>query len=182
MAAMRLRRIPELLAASIAVAVLIATFFSQHPNRAFDRFRAVDRIGFLLPNWRFFAPEPAQTDFHILHRTLDSDGVESPWQDTHVISPRRAVHIIWFPDRRTDKAVFDVVGEILGAVPGGQEAVVTSPAYRLLSGFVRSRIEHESHSQLAGYQMMVASSHGFDESTDPEEVFISPFIPWKDHQ
>ncbi|WP_447947056.1 hypothetical protein [Microbacterium lacticum] len=172
----------ERLVAVVAVIVLTATFFSQHPNRAFDRFRSVDKIGFMLPNWRFFAPEPAQTDFHILHRTLSSDGIESPWQDTHVISPRKLLHFVWFPDRRTDKAVFDVVSEILGIVPSGQQAVVSSPAYRLLVRFVRSRIDTLTHPALDGYQVMIASSQGFDESSDPEEVFVSPFIPWKDQK
>lgn len=178
------RVLGEGIAAAAAVAVLSLTFFSQHPNRAFDRFRAADKLGFWIPNWRFFAPEPAQNDYHILHRTLDVDETESPWADTYTVIPRKAHHILWFPDRRIDKALFDAISEVLPTLQKGQDFVTSRPAYRAIENFVRHRLA-PSERPLVGFQFMVVSSTGFEyalaaetaEVDQPEEILISPFIP-----
>jgi hypothetical protein len=160
-------------------AILAATLFSQHPNRIFDRFRKLDQIGFWIPNWRFFAPEPAMSDFHILHRTLSADDFESPWEESHVVTPRKATHLFWFPDRRIDKGIFDVASELVSHL-GAQEALIlNSPAYRVLRSFVRHRIQSSAHPPLAGFQFLLARSTGVDTSAEPEEILTSPFIPWE---
>ena len=51
----------------------VVTLLSQHAQRTFDRLRPLDRIGLVIPNWRFFAPEPAVHDFHLLYRIRDLD-------------------------------------------------------------------------------------------------------------
>ncbi|MFK3672432.1 hypothetical protein ACI2IX_19875 [Leifsonia aquatica] len=172
------------LVTTVAVAVLGVTLFSQHPNRSFDRFRAVDKLGFWLPNWRFFAPEPAQHDYHILHRTLDDEENESAWTETYTVTPRKAHHIVWFPDRRTDKALFDAISEVLPTLQKKQEFVTSRPAYRAIENFVRHRLT-AGQRPLVGFQFMVVSSTGFEYAlaedpstvTEPEEILISPFIP-----
>ncbi|WP_426624478.1 hypothetical protein ACPPVW_18300 [Leifsonia sp. McL0607] len=157
--------------------MLLTTFFSQHPNRVFDRLRSRDKIGFWLPNWRFFAPEPAQNDFHILHRTLSVNGEESDWEETHETTPRRLRHFVWFPDRRIDKGIFDAAAELMAVVPLGEKRVLTCPAYRAVSAFVLRRITDNTPHPVAGYQFMLATSTGYDETTEPEELLTSPYIP-----
>ncbi|WGD37474.1 hypothetical protein [Lysinibacter sp. HNR] len=175
------------LTAIAAATVLGITFFSQHPNRSFDRFRAADKLGFWLPNWRFFAPEPAQNDYHLLHRTLDREEKESPWQDTYSVTPRKVRHIAWFPDRRTDKGLFDVISEIIPTLQKSQDFITTRPAYRILENFIRHRLNATTGAALVGFQFMIVSSTGYEyllaaESADladvpaPEEILISPFI------
>lgn len=161
-------------------AVFAATAFSQHPNRVFDRFRTFDKIGFWLPNWRFFAPEPAMLDFHILHRTLDLDEIESPWEETHTAEERRASHLFWFPQRRVDKGIFDVASELAGTLSQPEETVLSGTSYRVLAEFVRHRISTRTSRPLAGYQFLIARGAGYDETVPPEELLISPFIPWKE--
>jgi hypothetical protein len=181
---MNRRLITETAVAAAAAAILGMTFFSQHPNRTFDRFRSADKLGFWLPNWRFFAPEPAQNDFHLLHRTLDIDENESLWQDTYTVTPRKASHFVWFPDRRTDKGLFDAVSEVLPSLQKGQEFITAQPAYRSLESFVRHRLDSGGR-PLVGFQFMIVSSTGYeyllaadpDTAPDPEEILISPFIP-----
>ncbi|WP_374008943.1 hypothetical protein [Leifsonia sp. LS-T14] len=163
--------------AAAASVLLTATIFSQHPNRMFDRFRNKDKLGFWLPNWRFFAPEPAQNDFHVLHRTLSATGVESNWVETHQISSRRLSHLVWFPSRRTDKGIFDATADLMGTIPFGHDAVLASPAYRVLSSFVLRHIREASTDPVAGYQFMLASSTGYDGTVEPDEILRSPFIP-----
>jgi len=164
-------------AAAAGAGMFFITFFAQHPNRGFDRLRTVDKLGFWLPNWRFFAPEPAQNDLHLLHRTLSLDGEESDWEETHQTTRRRPTHFIWFPDRRTDKGLFDAVADLMAVAPRGEDHLLASPAYRTISAFVRRRIRKATHHPIAGYQFMLATSTGYDETNEPEELLVSPYIP-----
>lgn len=167
----------EAVVAAAAAAMLFMTFFSQHPNRLFDRLRSTDKLGFWLPNWRFFAPDPAQSDFHILHRTLSREGAESDWVETRRTTPRKPSHVVWFPDRRTDKGLFDAVADLMAVVPQGEAQILASPAYRTIAAFVRRRITDTTTYPIDGYQFMLATSTGYDESNEPEELLTSPYIP-----
>ena len=109
-----MRRDPATLALSGALGGwLLATTASQHPHKLFDGLRGFDMTGLVLPNWRFFAPEPAQHDYHVLHRVLDADGEQTPWRETYPITPRKWAHAVFFADRRREKGTFDVANEII---------------------------------------------------------------------
>jgi hypothetical protein len=150
---------------------------SQHPLTTFDRLRARDRFG-VVPNWRFFAPEPAQHDFHVLHRVLTADGEQTPWTATSSIARRSDFHTVWFPGRRREKAVFDVCSVILQHVEEGA-AATDRPAYHLLREFVEVAVRREYRGQPSpqGFQFLIARHTGYDEEQDPEYLFLSPFIP-----
>ena len=150
----------------------VATALSQHPNRSFDRLRRYDRTGIALPNWRFFAPEPATHDFRVLHRYL--------WSESNLISPRAWCQSFWFPTRRRDKAVSDICNELIShlQVPGLE--LTTTPAYRLLRDFVARRLRstHEGP-EPQGFQFLVVSDCGHDEEPEPQYLFASRFEPWR---
>lgn len=171
--------VAELTVAATLAGWLIATAVSQHPNRAFDRLRRYDSTGIALPNWRFFAPEPAIHDFRVLHRVLGVDGEPSLWAETNVIHPRAWRQSFWFPARRADKAMSDICNELIGhlAVPG-QDVTVT-PAYRMLRDFVARRLsEDHDGAPPKGYQFLVVSDCGHDEDEEPRYLFASRFEPW----
>jgi hypothetical protein len=157
----------------------VATALSQHPNRAFDRLRRYDRTGIALPNWRFFAPEPATHDFRVLHRYLCQDGTQTPWAESNLISPRAWRQSFWFPSRRRDKAVSDICNELIGhmQVPGLE--LTTTPAYRILRDFVARRLTlaHQGPDP-QGFQFLVVSDCGHDEEPEPQYLFASRFEPW----
>ncbi len=96
--------------ASVFGGWLVATLLSQHPDPNFDRIRKLDnRFGnSIIPNWKFFAPNPAVEDVHILYRFANDDKTEhSMWEECHTISPRKWYQAFWFPRRRFEKGVFD---------------------------------------------------------------------------
>src|SRR6266498_683301 len=135
-------RDPRSLAVQIGLATwLVATALGQHPHRMFGRIRGHDPIGMLIPNWRFFAPIPAQHDFHLLYRVLTPTGEQTPWTNATNATPRAWSHALWFPDRRRDKAVFDLCGQLIEqlALRGGQ--ITGTPAYRLLRDLVAVAVE-----------------------------------------
>ncbi|WP_158692713.1 hypothetical protein [Streptomyces roseochromogenus] len=156
---------------------LVATFLSQHPNRVFDRLRSLGFIGSLIPNWRFFAPTPARHDFHILYRTLTTSGEQSEWKQASSITPRSWSHAIWFPNRRAEKAVFDICHNLLAA--SGNEIDPTERVeFGLLRGFVVRSIKENDPvwSQLSGFQILIVKYSGYDTSQTPEYLLASPFI------
>lgn len=152
----------------------VATVAGQHPQRAFDRVRGRDKLGVLIPDWRFFAPEPGQHDLTMMHRVRGADGVNTQWLETKPIVARRWSHAVWMPGRRHDKAMFDVANELcaLVAMPIGDPT--STPAYRLLRGFAERSVRAD-HPAARGFQFMIVRSGGYDESVEPEFLFLSPY-------
>lgn len=118
-------------------AMLVVTVAGQHPFEQFSRFRSKDILS-LVPNWRFFAPNPCMHDSHFLYRTVDADGNASPWHDAFTTETRKPQHIVWFPTRRADKGVFDACADILPTLEfGGFEAASRTPGYRMVTEHLR---------------------------------------------
>lgn len=158
---------------------LLATAASQHPNNMFDRFRRYDRTGVLIPNWRFFAPEPARHDFHVLHRVLTADDEATPWRETRHFTPRRWLHAVWFPDHRRDKAIFDVCHDLIKHLQVPGRDLTHMPAYIVLRDFVESvvRDEYAAAEPPQGFQFTVARYTGHDHDHEPEFILVSPYVP-----
>lgn len=156
-----------------------ATALSQHPNRSFDRLRTLDPFGVVLPNWRFFAPEPARHDFGLLHRVLTADGRRTPWVETTSILPRRWSQVVWFPSRREDKALFDIYSRLLPVLAEDVEAAQDMYEYRMLSEFVERRVrtDYAEEELPQGFQFTLVKHGGYDESVTPEYVLVSEFKP-----
>jgi hypothetical protein len=176
---MRTARAEALIASAGFGAWLLATAASQHPQRAFDRFREYDPIGLLLPNWRFFAPEPAQHDFHVMHRVLTADERQTPWSEATRITPRAWRHAVWFPDRRRDKAMFDVCNELIMLMGVPSVDLTTTSPFELLRDFVELRVrdEYADEPLPQGFQFLIARHTGHDEDHEPDYLLASPFVP-----
>lgn len=156
----------------------LATAASQHPQRTFDRLREYDALGLMLPNWRFFAPEPAQHDFHVLHRVLTAGGEQTPWVETRTISPRRWSQAVWFPDRRREKGISDVINELLKTMTMAGVVLERTVPYELLRDLVEVRVRAEwAGSPLPrGFQFLIARHTGHDAEQEPDYLMASPFV------
>ncbi|WP_139738608.1 DUF5819 family protein [Actinomyces wuliandei] len=159
---------------------LVVTALSQHPDRSFDRVRQVDRTGtgLLIPNWRFFAPNPAVHDQHFLYRLANEDRSDhTPWMSVYEAEPRRWWHAFWFPARRMEKSIFDAASTILNnqaaSVPTEKEAVES--AKRLVTSFVRARVTPRE-----GYpyfQVLLVRYSGYDHSENPLYDMVFDYEP-----
>jgi hypothetical protein len=176
------RRFPITSATDLVVPAVLAgwvllTASNQHPSRSFDRFRKYDKTGAAIPNWRFFAPEPAVHDFRILHRVLGTDGSESPWTMTNPISERTWGQAVWFPDRRQQKAISDACSELISGLRAASDRVTESVPYRLLRDHVNELVtaapQHRSSPQ--GFQFIIVSDSGYDDAEEPQYLFASKF-------
>ena len=171
-------RAPELLLSSAVGAWVLATVASQHPHRLFDGLRRFDPTGLLLPNWRFFAPEPAQHDFHVLHRVVTAAGERTDWRETVTITPRSWSQVLFFADRRREKSMFDVANELVTVMARPQADVTRTVAYELLRNRVKVKVlkEFAGLPRPRGFQFLVARHSGHDESQEPDYLLSSPFI------
>ncbi len=157
---------------------LLATAASQHPHRLFDGLRRNDFTGMMVPNWRFFAPEPAIHDFHLLHRVLHADGTKTPWEETAPIIPRSWSQVAFFARRRQEKGMFDVGTELAVAMTRPDLDVTTTPAYEILRNRIEIKVleDHAAGPRPKGFQFLVARGTGHDEQDEPDYLLSSPFI------
>lgn len=158
-------------------ALLATTVVAQHPHQLFNRVRTRDPLS-VVPNWRFFAPHPAVHDSHLLYRTLSADEETSEWVQLSLTPDRTVQQMVWFPDRRLGKAVFDVGDEILRNIGEGFGVMTRLPSYRTLVAYLRREIrEADDSARVKGFQFAFARSTGYDMSEEPEMMFISPYTP-----
>jgi hypothetical protein len=168
---------PGGLTRAAGAALLLGTLSAQHPNPLFNKAQKLDIFSTMFPNWRFFAPTPAQHDYHILYRTLNHDGETSSWRMVEVIVGRRLPQIFWFPGRRPEKAIFDIVTELTTQLDKGFSGMKKLPSYRMLCAFLRHRIREDGAAEgVKGFQFTLVRATGYEES-DPEVVFVSPYTP-----
>ncbi|MEV1051417.1 hypothetical protein ACFWZR_03930 [Streptomyces sp. NPDC059017] len=160
------RAVPALLAGWFVASVL-----GQHPDRSYDKVRSGDKTGtgILIPNWRFFAPNPAVEDQHFLYRLANEDkSRHTEWREVYAITPRKLAHAFWFPGRRAEKAIFDVASTLLNN-PGAMTPLhreAKESAYALVNEFVRRRITPEAGFPL--FQVLLVRYSGYDHSEDPK--------------
>ncbi|ASU80657.1 hypothetical protein CDG81_22995 [Actinopolyspora erythraea] len=155
----------------------LLTLLCQLPHRSLDRLRALDRAGVWLPDWRFFAPEPARHDFRLAYRVVPPDGDASPWWSETGARRRVPAHLLWFPQRREDKALFDVCSELLEQRERSPERIPEFPAFRLLADRVcRSLLEEGRFTgDSISFQFRVDQCPGYGEGRR-ESRYLSPVI------
>lgn len=152
-------------------AAVVATVLAQHPLRVFDRLRSADRTGLLLPDWRLFAPNPVTHDFHLLYRRFQGKAA-SDWEIVSRISPRRARQMVWFPERREEKAVLDICQELSHLAAQGEPDLQGAASYRILRDYLR-RTVLKQHPEAHAFQFMIVRTAGHDETEDPQCVYVS---------
>lgn len=160
-----------------AAALLVGTMCSQHPHPSFNRVRRMDPLSTLFPNWCFFAPTPAQHDFQFYYRTLSEAEETSEWIPLEVIAGRRLRQIAWYPERRAEKAIFDLGTEVLRHLDKGFGPAGTLPSYRLLCSHLGDVIAASGGAPAKGFQFSLTRNAGYDTSEEPEVLFVSPYTP-----
>ncbi|WP_158716052.1 hypothetical protein [Streptomyces sp. NRRL B-24720] len=150
---------------------MTATIVSQHPLRSFDRIRRFDHTKLLLPDWRLFAPTPVMHDFHLLYRCFEGDR-ETDWDVASRIAERSLSQIVWYPDRRRDKAFLDLCQEMSFVAADNPAAAMETPVYRILKEYI-TLCSIRQQPQCDRFQFMIMRTGGHDESEVPVSTFIS---------
>ncbi|WP_147392852.1 hypothetical protein [Actinomyces sp. 2119] len=141
---------------------------AQYPDDSYTRIR---RLGgslannFLIPNWKFFAPNPGIEDVVLLYRIRDSSsGIWSAWR--RVLPEYRPSLLRSFISResRLNKGVLDIYSTLQGLHDGLYEKEYIA-CRNLLHSFVKARIERPSGADM--FQLMIAHSAGYEDKLLP---------------
>lgn len=153
------------------------TVFGQKLYRSNDRVSVWDKLYLVVPDWRFFAPDPGVFDHHLLMRDELADGAFTGFQEITSVEERKPSHALWHPHRRAEKTVFDVETELLRQVRrssqtdgAADEKVQLSVPYLTLLAHVTAQ---DHHPEAVRTQFLICVSGGYDESEDPVMVFLS---------
>lgn len=169
-----LGRIAGVTLAAACAAHLASTVYMQIPGNGFGRIRERDVFS-LIPSWRFFAPRPATSDYHLFSRAIDDSGGATEWVDVHPAEERRFRHLLWYPEHRVQKGVFDIMSELLSvfrSVDG--VSVATQPSYQLLERYILLVVAaHPTLREYPSWQFCIATSAGYDDSILPSVLFMS---------
>jgi hypothetical protein len=101
----------EALIAAVLLVWFALSVVQQFGPRWFEHVRDYDVFG-LLPLWTFFAPNPGHSDFHLVYRDRDDDGVLTNWREFVLCHERRSVEWLWNPDKRGKKVLADVAATL----------------------------------------------------------------------
>lgn len=155
------------------------TALKNEPTRKWRWSERIDPVALVLPDWRFFAPNPGVHDNHILFRDELPDGEVTDWQEVTVVRQRKLSHIVWYPDRREEKIFFDAINEIAKTVhdermkdPGD---VQITCAYLFLLNYLTHHVEH--HDKAIKTQFLITRSDGRAEQEEPLILFLSNLHP-----
>jgi hypothetical protein len=128
----------------------------------------------LIPEYRFFAPNPAEGDFHLLFRDIYKDGTTTVWTELCLLKPRRLSHAIWNPEKRPRKALFDCVAQLGASMnhlgSNNPNALKITTPYLLMLNHVSSM-----HRTVPGIrtQFIIMQTHGWASEQPASALFTS---------
>lgn len=106
------------------------------PLRLADQVRVRDQLA-IIPHWTFFAPAPGTIDYHLMVRDKYAGEAASPWREVDPpVQPNTAVAFLWNPNKRPNKALFDITSmllQIVGKTDDLREVYLSLPYLMLLN-------------------------------------------------
>jgi hypothetical protein len=135
------------------------------------RIRRLDRFA-LVPEWRFFAPNPGRHDFHLLFRDKFSDDTKSYWKEVCPISHHGVGNMILNPSKRRNKALFDCTQELTKHINARDKTLELSVPYLTLLNYV-SHLPRGISPQAVQFLLMFSA--GEDLNKDPDILYVSQF-------
>ncbi|WP_329389795.1 hypothetical protein OG625_37250 [Streptomyces sp. NBC_01351] len=133
--------------------------------------RSVD-VFMLVPTWRFFAPTPGQRDINLLYQDRYDDGATALWTEIQPIRRRPWFAFAWNPDRRANKALFDIVQELSILLDAGEQVQEFTVPYLSLLSHVSCQPRTTSP---VATRFLLMDSSGNARQPDPKPLFVSRF-------
>lgn len=175
------QKAPEAIGVAVSVgfaAWLVASVFSQHPLRSFDRVRSLDKLGVLIPDWRFFSPEPVKEDYVVLFRFEDLEGGISPWRRAAEPAKKRKIyHGLWYPEQRYNRGLMSLCEMIIGDISSGTYLPGRSiTPSQLISVLIEARMSQLNLKHSGSYQFAIATEAEYDPKHESAFLFVSPTL------
>lgn len=164
----------DILIALIFLAWFVLSVLNQFGFTWFDKITRHDHFA-LLPLWTFFAPNPGQSDYHLVYRDRKTDGSVTEWHEIEMTERRKPFGFIWNPEKRSKKVLSDVVTSIVSSIPTANESdqvIMLSIPYLILLNVV-THIDGEGQGTYR--QFVLVETFGFNPTSEPRLVLRSDF-------
>ncbi|WJY66996.1 hypothetical protein [Corynebacterium auris] len=134
--------------------------------------RRVDPTGLYVPDWRFFAPAPAEHEYHLLYRHELEEEL-TPWQEIGFSQRRSLLHLIWAPHRRSEKGLFDAVSELIQTTKAAKNlaSMKITPAYLALLNVVTHQVVAPEEARRV--QFLIIRAAEYEPTVIPDPLFLS---------
>ena len=163
----------ELLVSGVLLVIFMVTIFKElrYFPSLWDR---IPLLSNFIPSWSFFAPNPYQSDYHILFRTVSVDGEVGEWKQAYQHAAlRRFYAFIWNPNKWFLKASVDIAIDLLKVSTAVQDKkrICLSLPYLSILNYVQAL----SRDPAAAKAQFVIMSQAID--GEPEVCFLSETHP-----
>jgi hypothetical protein len=112
----------------------LLSLIGQGDQRLRKKMKTMDPLG-LIPNYRFFCPNPLRADYHLYYRYRSAGDEIGEWKELPVGRRSRLAGFIWNPGKR-DRKVFYKTIKLLRE-PGTNKT--RSATYRALLSWIRQQ-------------------------------------------
>jgi len=145
----------------------LLSFLSQGNDRLRKRFKSLDPLG-LIPNYRFFCPDPIRTDYHLYYRLRATDSQVGDWREITIGKRSRVFGFLWNPLKR-DRKIFYKTVKVLRT--GGKRKEQENTYLALLQWVG----EKNTRSGAEAVQFRITSKQDFAREGPEREVHLSGF-------
>ena len=157
----------------VLVAWFALTVTCQFRTRIAHSVRHHDLFG-MIPDWRFFAPEPSTVDYHLLYRVVRPGGSASRWAEVPESHPRGSMSWLWNVGRRKRKALLDLCLMLANDAGSGNSRYITvSIPYLVLLRYVSEL----HHIDAEAVQFIIVEFDGRSASKSEKVFFLSTVHP-----
>jgi hypothetical protein len=171
----------------VVVLALLWTFLSilnQFEQLNLPIHRVIQKLDIfqLLPLWTFFAPNPGQSDYHLVYRDRYQDNSITDWVELSLSEPRNWYSFFWNPQKRSKKVLSDIASTLVSSIPRNNESLeglmFTTP-YLLLLNVVSHQPPVNLHAAENKFerQFLLLETFGFKPSSEQRYVLRSNYHP-----
>jgi hypothetical protein len=124
----------------------------------------------LVPEWKFFAPEPGRWDYYLVYRDQLMDGSVTEWTEAIVAGSRTKWNAFWNPTKRGRKALLDATNELAAHIRVEDRGIEASVPYLTLLNHV-SALPRPAASEFT--QFVIVRFHATNSPEQPDVIFTS---------
>ena len=146
----------------------ILSILPQSTNKLTDKIKSYDLLN-ILPNYKFFCPNPIRSDYHLYYRGRFQDDQFSQWEEIRIGHKVQLLCAIWNPHKRERKVFYKVV-KIIRKHYRKRKGTHYGHAYLLLLDFIKNQGKMKGFN---GIQFRISSRQDLEKLTKERIFFTS---------
>jgi len=148
----------------------VCSLLCQGTNHAKTRLKSFDLFN-ILPNYKFFCPNPVRYDYHLYYRSRRKDDSIDHWQEIPIGRRISFLCLIWNPLKR-DRKVFHKIIKTLKGYKKFSSGNIRGPVYQLFLGYIK---QHISHPDCVSTQFRITYKQDLDQLSTEKIFYTSVF-------